>query len=158
MTPPGTDPSTWFNIPPRPPATFCDPFLKYGGKDARIRVIFPVPKKLQSNPNGLYVFPTSRGKEGEKQLSPFNLGPCRLYGSLRAKRMENAWQYSKVWPRHVGEDGEPTAEYFEWARKGWSSWKAERYPMGKAADRTAAFHWWDGQHLDYIEASNTMSQ
>lgn len=142
MTPPDTNASTWFE--------FEDPFWKYGGKKARLRVIPVVRKNLQSNPNGHYVNCTSSGKEGEKQLSPFFPGPCQLYGSLTAKRMENAWQYSKVYRQHVDADGEPTAEYFEWARRGWSSWEAKRHPMGR--DAKAAFHWWDGQRLDKVEA------
>ncbi len=47
MMPP-TDASTWFE--------FEDHFWKYGGKDARLRVIPAIPKKWQTNPNGLYVF------------------------------------------------------------------------------------------------------
>jgi len=35
-------------------------------------------------------------------LSPTYLGPCHLYGSFAAKKMENAWQYSKVYPQHYG--------------------------------------------------------
>ena len=66
--------------------------------------------------------------------------------------MENAWQYSKVWPQYVGADGNPTPMYFAWALKGWSSWKAERYPMTKEADGKESFHWWGGQRLDKIEA------
>src|ERR1051326_959494 len=66
--------------------------------------------------------------------------------------MEAAWQHSKVYPQHVGTDGKPTPEYFQWARRGWASGFAERYPMGKEADGTEAFHWWDGQRLDKVEA------
>lgn len=142
--------SAWFDVG-TPARRFADPFVNYGGNDAWLRVIFPDTRKLKTrNPNGLYVFPVSRGKEGEKQLSPMRLGPCRLYGSLTAKKMENAWQFSKVYPQHVGTDGEPTSEYFQWARKGWSSWKAERHPMGEGAK--AVFHWWDGQPLGRVEA------
>lgn len=150
MIPPGTDPATWFNIPSRPPAPFRDRFVNYGGKDARLRVIPVVRKNLQSNPNGLYVNCTSSGNEDEKQLSPFYLGPCRLFGKTRAKKMENAWQFSKVYPQHVGADGGPSTEYFEWAGKGFSSWKAERHPMGR--DARAAFYWWDGERLDRVKA------
>ena len=85
MTPPDTNASTWFD--------FADHFWKYGGKKIRLRVIPVVRKNLQSNPNGVYVNCTSSGNKGEKQLSPFFLGPCELYGSLTAKKMENAWQF-----------------------------------------------------------------
>lgn len=141
MTPP-TDAATWFE--------FEDRFWKFGGKDAQLRVIPVVRKKLQSNPNGLYVNCTSSGNEDEKQLSPFFLGPCRLYGRVSAKIMENGWQFSKGYPEHVGVDGEPTAEYFAWAGKGWSSRKADRHPMGE--DATSDFHWWNGERLDKVEA------
>jgi hypothetical protein len=151
MTPPEDIASKFFDFGSRPAAPFCEPFVNYGGTDARIRVIFPNTGKLKiRNPNGLYVFPSIRSKENDRQLSPMLLGPCRLYGNFTAKKMENAWQYSKVYPQHVGEDGEPTAEYFEWARKGWSSWKAERHPMGKGTK--SAFHWWNGQRLDKVKA------
>lgn len=141
MTPP-TDPATWFE--------FEDHFWRYGGKDARLRIIPVVRKNLQSNPNGLYVNATSSGNDGEKQLSPFFLGPCRLYGDTTAKRMENAWQFSKVYPQHVGSDGRPTAQYFAWASAGWASSEPQRHPMGKEA--RDAFHWWDGQRLGRVEA------
>jgi hypothetical protein len=107
---PATDAATWFELE--------DHFWKCGGKEARLRVIPVVRKNHQSNPNGVYVNTTSSGNEGEEQLSPFFLGPCRLYGNTTARRMENAWQFSKVYPQHVGEDGGPSTEYFEWARKG----------------------------------------
>src|SRR6185312_16411390 len=80
MTTDGSDPSTWFNIPSRSLAPFRENFLEYGGDAARIRVIFPDPKKLKfRNPNGWYAFPTVHGKGGETTLSPMMLGPCRLY-------------------------------------------------------------------------------
>jgi hypothetical protein len=143
MPPDGSDPSTWFNIPVRPLGStprFIDPFVKYGGDGARIRVIFPDRGLLNRlNPNGLYVMATSAGNDGEKQLSPFLLGPCRLYGDTTSKTMENAWQYSKVYRHHVGTDGEPTPEYFEWARNGFAASEAVRHPMGKEAK--AAFYW-----------------
>jgi hypothetical protein len=143
MTPP-TDASTWFE--------FEDHFWRYGGKDARLRVIPVVRKNLQSNPNGVYINTTSSGEEGEDHFSPLYLGPCRLYGAYTAKKMERAWQHSKVYPQHVGTDGNPTPEYFQWAASGWASEFAERYPMTKEADGTEAFHWWDGQRLDKIQA------
>jgi hypothetical protein len=91
VTPP-TDTSQWFEYG-QPP----DRFLNYGGKGARLRVIPVVRKKFQSNPNGVYVNPTSSGKDGEDHFSPLYLGPCRLYGPHTAKKMESAWQHSKVY-------------------------------------------------------------
>jgi len=125
---------------------------KFGGKDARIRVIPVVRKKDQTDPNGLYIFCCIAGDENERTLSPMYLGPCRLYGNFTAQKMENAWQYSKVYPQHVGADGNPNTEYFRWARQGWSMWRAIRYPMGKENNTKAVYHWWDEQRLGKIDA------
>jgi hypothetical protein len=145
MTPP-TDAAAWFEFDSR------DPMWKFGGKDARIRIIKPVRKKDQNDPNRLYVFCCIRGNEDERTLSPMYLGPCRLYGNCTAKKMENAWQFSKAYPQHVRADGNPNTEYFRWAKQGWSSGFGKRYPMGREVDGSEAFHWWDGQRLGKIEA------
>jgi hypothetical protein len=73
-----------------------------------------------------------------------------LYGGHSAKNVENAWQYAKVYQQHMDELGLPNNEYFEWARKGWSSQRADRYPMGKGAK--PEYSWWDGARLDYVSA------
>lgn len=84
-------------------------------------------------------------------LSPFFLGPVKLYeGAGEARNVENAWQYAKVYKRHVGDDGNPTSDYFEWAREGWGCRRAVRYPMGKGA--IPEYSWWDGERLTYVEA------
>lgn len=102
----------------------------------------------------LVVNTTSRSTESwSKGLSPFFLGPIPLYeGAPRSTAlvMENAWQFSKVYPRHVGADGNPTQDYFEWARAGWADPRAVRYPMGKGAK--PAFSWWGGEALPYVQA------
>lgn len=85
-----------------------------------------------------------------RDLSPFFLGPCPLYGGFVSQTMENGWQYAKVYSKHVGPDGLPTDEYRDWARAGWSNPRANRYPVGKG--KKPAFSWWDDQKLDYIEA------
>jgi len=64
--------------------------------------------------------------------------------------MENAWQFSKVYPEDVGADGKPTPSYFEWASSGWTDSTAHRYPKGRG--RIPAFTWWAGERLGYIEA------
>lgn len=83
-------------------------------------------------------------------LSPFFLGPVELYGGARSHNVENAWQYAKVYKRHVGSDGNPTQDYFEWAQEGWRTQRAVRYPMGKGT--FPEYSWWDGQKLSYVEA------
>jgi hypothetical protein len=102
-------------------------------------------------PNGaLEVNTTSRSTNQFQALSPFKLGPCKLYDDYASLNMENAWQYSKVYASQVDDNNMPTDEYFEWAKTGWSKKWADRYPMGRGAK--PLFSWWDGEPLDYIEA------
>jgi hypothetical protein len=91
---------------------------------------------------------TSRG--GDKALSPFFLGPVRLYGKHCAMNVENGWQFSKVYKEHTDACGNPTEEYWQWAEDGWAERFAYRYPMGKG--RKPEYTYWDGEHLSYIEA------
>jgi len=86
----------------------------------------------------------------ESALSPFRLGPCELWGDNWAVIMENAWQFSKVYECHADKDGNPTEEWHEWARYGWDSTRAHRYPMGKGA--VPLYSLWDEQRLGYIDA------
>jgi hypothetical protein len=92
----------------------------------------------------------SRSDTWSKGLSPFYLGPCALYGGRTARNVENGWQFSKVYKEHVGEDGNPSLRYFEWAESGWSDSRAHRYPMGKGAK--PEYSWWDGEKLGYVQA------
>ncbi len=93
---------------------------------------------------------TSRSKTWSRGLSPFFLGPVPTCAGLFSKNMENAWQYAKVYDNHVGEDGNPTREYFAWARAGWNNPRAVRYPMGRGA--VPSYSYWNGSKLSYIEA------
>jgi hypothetical protein len=99
--------------------------------------------------NALVINTTSRSNTWSKGLSPFFLGPIPLYDGTYALNMENAWQYAKVYAMHE-ENGEPTAEYFAWARAGWNKNYADRYPMGKGAK--PLYSWWGGKKLSYVEA------
>lgn len=92
---------------------------------------------------------TSHSLDICKELSPFFLGPVKLYDRFVSKNVENAWQYSKVYEKFT-ENGEPTMEYFLWANLGWTSDKAVRYPMGKSAK--PLYSWWDGHKYGYIDA------
>lgn len=67
---------------------------------------------------------TTRGK------SPFSpmYNPCDY--PIRATRMENAWQYSKVYEEH-DDNGKPNKKWYEWREKGLKKPWADRYPMGK---------------------------
>jgi len=93
---------------------------------------------------------TSRSNNWSKEFSPFTLGPVTLYGGYCAKNVENAWQFSKVYKEHTDANGEPTKDYFNWAKKGWGDTYAHRYPMGKGS--VPLYSYWDGEKLDYIEA------
>ncbi len=116
----------------------------------QIRVIRPLRLNRQIE-NGVYVNCTSSGDNAERQLSPFYLGPCELYDGYTAQVMENAWQYSKVYPEHLFE-GFPTADYFEWAEHGWASPRANRYPMGRERNAGEVTHWWSGEALSKVQA------
>src|SRR3982751_3863034 len=105
---------------------------------ARITVL-PVweAKKIEPREGLVVVSTVSHSNYGwERELSPFNLGPCELYDGIKSKVMENAWQYSKVYPIHatcVSDEvnAVPTDDYWEWAEDGWNKDNAVRYPMGK---------------------------
>lgn len=88
-------------------------------------------------------------RDWQSQLSPFSLGPVPVYAGEHAACMENAWQYAKVYSSHADSAGNPTAEYWRWARDGWAR-PAVRYPMGKGAK--PLYLLWDGERLDYISA------
>jgi len=93
---------------------------------------------------------TSHSNNFSKGLSPFFLGPCKLYDDYTSKNVENAWQYSKVYARFLDKDDNPTADYFKWAQEGWNKKYAVRYPMGKGMK--PAYSWWAGEKLSYVEA------
>ena len=115
----------------------------------KIKVIGPKDKGIDTT-DGIVVITTSISKNWSRGLSPFFLGPCDLYGGLIAQRVENGWQYSKVYKQHTDSDGNPTADYWKWARAGWADKWAKRYPMGKGSEPEYCL--WDDQHLGYIDA------
>lgn len=109
------------------------------------------PRDKDPLPDGsTLVYTVSRSSAWSKGLSPFFCGPVGLYENYIAKNVENAWQFSKVYARHVGPDGKPTPQYFQWAQHGWMDSRAHRYPMGKGTK--PEYSWWNGQRLGYIEA------
>lgn len=108
------------------------------------------PRDKGKYPTGNVVMTVSRSDNWSRGLSPFVLGPCQLYGGNVAQNVENAWQFAKVYKRHVDSNGDPTQEYFEWRDRGWLDFKAHRYPMGKGA--IPEYSYWDGEHLGYIDA------
>jgi hypothetical protein len=101
-------------------------------------------------PKEQVIVTVSKSKTWSVGLSPFKLGPCELYDGHTAKNVENAWQFSKVYPEHIDEDGTISDRYFKWAENGWSDNYAKRYPMGKGA--IPEFSYWNGERLSYVEA------
>lgn len=101
------------------------------------------------NPPGKVISTVSNVRSG---LSPFLLGPCKLYGDYQSANMENGWQFSKVYKEHTlgGFPVEILPRYWRWAKVGWADKRAHRYPMGKG--RRPLFSLWDGRRLDYIDA------
>ena len=94
---------------------------------------------------------TSCSKDFGKELSPFFLGPVPLWGGYKAKNVENAWQYSKVYYSHLDDNGDiMLTNWLKWAKEGWGKQYADRYPMGKQS--IPKFSYWDGKKLDYLEA------
>jgi hypothetical protein len=90
------------------------------------------------------IVPWSRG------LSPFYLGPVKLYGDYVAQCVENGWQYTKIYDMYVDVDGNPTDKYWKWAQAGWNNKRAIRYPMGMNVK--PLYSLWDGERLGYVEA------
>lgn len=123
-------------------------FVTAGGKTPRLEITGPKERKITDGRR--IINTTSCSRDWGQNLSPFHLGPVDLYGGYRSRKMENAWQYTKVYPQHVGEDGKPNQEYYRWAKSGWDSYSANRYPMGKGIG--PLFSYWDGQRLGYVEA------
>lgn len=86
---------------------------------------------------------TTRGGK-YRPLSPMLLGPVPLYDGMFSQVMENAWQYSKVYPEHQH------GGYWPWAAAGWANPRADRYPMGKGAK--PLYSLWANDQLGYTEA------
>ncbi len=103
-----------------------------------------------------YVFNTCNNNPAnwESDLSPFVIGPCKLYqhdgAMLEAARFENAWQFAKLFASYADATNQPTPSYWEWAKAGWTNPKPIRFPMGRGARPLCSM--WDGQRLNYIQA------
>lgn len=131
-----------------------------------------------------FVNTSSQSKNWGKNLSPFIAGPVDLYDGTQfftpkavcdlkdaisdsihipfknaipghvSQCIENAWQYCKVYGEMTDENGEPTAEYWEWAQEGWANPKAKRFPLGKGCK--PSYSLWAGKHLGYMDARLTI--
>lgn len=112
-----------------------------------IKIIRP---DFKLNKDDLVIDTTSRSNNWSAGLSPFFLGPVKLYDSFTSQTMESGWQYSKLYPEFANDNNEPLPSYFEWALEGWSNPRAERYPMGKNSKPLGT--WWKDKLLSYTEA------
>lgn len=112
-------------------------------------MIYVITPQYKAPEGSIVINTTSRSDNWSKSLSPFFLGPVKLYGEYKSINVENGWQYSKVYEYYL-DDGEPGERYFEWAKAGWNNTKAVRYPMGKGA--VPEYSYWDGKKLSYVDA------
>jgi hypothetical protein len=110
------------------------------------KIYLPIPDKFKNGDTK--VVSTIARNSG---LSPFRIGPCKLYSDIVSKNMENAWQYSKVYDMHWDKSRKRIKnDYWIWASSGWNNPKAVRYPMGKGIKPVGSL--WNGELLDYITA------
>lgn len=113
-----------------------------------IKALFLFSKDI---PIDSIVIDTTSNSGEFRELSPFVLS------APPAKRFENLWQYSKVYPDQVNREGNPTNEWFWWRREGFYNNRAVRYPKGKGAIPLYSIYpqSYDNrctEHLGYIEA------
>ncbi len=113
-------------------------------------MIYVISPRDKPPEGALVINTTSRSNNWSRSLSPFFLGPVDLYAGHKSQNIENAWQYSKVYEYYLEDDGSVGERYFNWAKDGWSSTRANRYPMGK--DARPLYSYWDGEKLPYVEA------
>ncbi len=107
-----------------------------------IKALFKFTKLIP--PNSIVIDTTSNSGQF-RELSPF------ILPAYPAKNLENLWQFSKVYKKHIMPiDGYPDASWYKWRDNGYSLDRAVRYPMGKGT--IPEYSLWDGRKLDYISA------
>ncbi len=111
-------------------------------------MIVVLNKRAKVPADGVTIDTTSKSTTWSRGLSPFYLGPVYING-YQAQTVENAWQYAKVYQQHTI-NGQPTREYWKWARAGWQNPVAKRYPMGRGA--VPLYSLCNGNRLGYIDA------
>jgi ribA/ribD-fused uncharacterized protein len=113
-------------------------------------------------PDGFTVINTTSHDKGNlgKQFSPFYLSNIPVYEGQLSKNLENAWQFSKVYSEYADISGNPTPEYFQWAKKGWNDSFAHRYANGKGNIPLYSYwktlntnnNTWEEHKWDYVTA------
>lgn len=116
----------------------------------RPRTVKVISHRAKIPTDGVVVDTTSKSTNWSKGLSPFFLGPIELYDGYVSQNFENAWQFCKTYAVHADADGNPTQEYWDWARAGWAKSEAVRYPMGRGA--RPLYSLWEGKRLGYVDA------
>lgn len=102
----------------------------------------------KQNPHAINT--TSSAKGWSRELSPFLVGPIKLYDGHVAQNVENGWQFSKLYKRHADNAGQAADAYWKWAKTGWANSIANRYPMGRISCPICSL--WEANQLDYIAA------
>jgi len=97
---------------------------------------------------------TSRSTTWSRGLSPFIIEGGKTWTGDFAENVENMWQFCKVYACHADSNGEPTDEYFIWAKRGWKSKVGIRYPMNKGA--IPLYSYWNGKKYDYLDAKEKL--
>lgn len=105
-------------------------------------------EKLTDEEKSLIVDVSHHSEIWTKQLSPPHMGPVSLHSTFVAKTVENGFQYTKVFPEHVGAMGLPTENYLKWAQKGWGMKKFDE----SLRHREPLYHYWYGSKLNKFEA------
>ena len=112
-------------------------------------------ENIQETKKPLVVNCTSRSPDDFKQLSPFYAGPCELEDGRVAHNVENGWQFSKVFPNHIGSCGNiDKAGYKAWSKNGMLATHASRYPFGKGVG--AIFSILNKNRLNYVQARQSI--
>lgn len=109
-----------------------------------LKMFEKTPEKMVS------VDTTTRSRSWSRGLSPMIVGPVKHPNGWTIRNVENAWQYSKVYGKHI-RNGKVTDDYWYWAKEGFAKRRGVRYPMGKG--RAPKFSiWGNSGELSYVEA------
>src|SRR5574337_965147 len=82
---------------------------------------------------------TTKSSGWSRNLSPMLVGPVFANG-IECKKVENAWQFSKVYEQHANSNQEPTEEYFVWRNKGYQDRSEERRVGKECRSRWSPYH------------------
>lgn len=90
---------------------------------------------------------TSGTRSKFRNLSPMFLGPTNT--NPQALRVENLWQFSKVYDVEVDEKESPTQAYFDRRDAGYADPKGNRHPKPGG---NFLYHYWNDEKLDRVTA------